>query len=297
MADMNDILIFWDLNENPFSDSVRDTRFFFQSRQHRQAINVVVTGFKDINLDIAALTGYVGTGKSFTCRVIATLLNTKFGFYTIFVPESFSTYEELVCYIAQRITGEECERAVKANAIIHKLLTEAFKRGQQVLFALDECQGYDTKVLDRIRQMVNKNAEFQGKVLSLLLVGQTELSTTIANMQQLDSRIKIRHSFNNLDRDEVLKYIAFRMWRASKDPELNAKADILAEADNDLPELKASPFYAYRDDIYKATGGMPRSINYLCSNILTQAAEKGEKSISWKIVQSVITDFEQRNSI
>lgn len=292
IVEMEDVLAFWHLREDPFADKLQDSTYFYQSIQHKDAINRVVSGIKDLKVELAQIAGEVGTGKTFTCQIIGGYLSSKYGFTTLHVTESYKKYEQLLCTIATSVAGRPVSDPIEANHLLDSFLNEIYRRQGQFLLTLDEAQRYDMETLDWIRQLVNKNIKYSYRVLALLLVGQPELVANVKALPQLESRIRIKQYFNNLSQEEVPKYILFRLWTASKDPELRGKASMLAEAPA-REELRQSPFVKCANEIYRATLGSPRSINFLCSEILAAAAQRGEKVIKLETARAVIREREQ----
>lgn len=269
-------LKFWGLKEDPFNDSKKDIRYFYQSSQHTEAIERIFYGINDQNLDILMLTGEVGTGKTFTSIVIMTmLLNkalTKKDFKVAYMETGYANFEVLLCQIVNKLTNKTVDNLTDATNLFKKVLEEIRKEKSQLILILDESQDYDKKTLDQIRQLINYNTSY--KCLSLLLVGQPELREKIVTMKQLASRIKVKQYLNNLNVEEVPNYISFRMRVAGF-------------------TKKNNPFSPYIKEIYAATGGMPRYINTLCTSFLIEGALRKQDKIDKATAQEIIRKFEQ----
>lgn len=269
-------LSFWGLKEDPFNDTTKDIKYFYQSEQHTEAIERIFYGIRDLNMDILLLTGEVGTGKTFTSIMIMTMfLNkqiAKKDFKVVYIGMGYESFDVLLCQIVNKLTNSTVDNLITATNLFGKILEEIRKANSQLVLILDESQDYDRKTLDRIRQLVNYNTSY--KYLSIVLVGQPELRNKIVSLKQLSSRIKIKQYLNNLRAEEVLQYINFRMARAGFN----------------RPE---SPFDPYAKEIYIATGGMPRYINTLCSLFLMEGARLGKEKISSDVAERIISKFEQ----
>src|SRR5512141_370382 len=59
----------WELKEKPFEESC-DTRFFFESEDHREALDRMLYVVNDRNMFMGLLTGEVGSGKTLTKNVL-----------------------------------------------------------------------------------------------------------------------------------------------------------------------------------------------------------------------------------
>ena len=63
------------LEEDPFDESdTRKIKYFYQSKQHIDAIERIHSGMKLYKQSLLLLTGEVGSGKTFTSTVIMTML-------------------------------------------------------------------------------------------------------------------------------------------------------------------------------------------------------------------------------
>ena len=59
----------WNLKEKPFEE-VSDTRFFFESEDHREALDRMLYVVNDRNMNMGLLTGEIGSGKTITKNVL-----------------------------------------------------------------------------------------------------------------------------------------------------------------------------------------------------------------------------------
>lgn len=271
-----DYLGFWGLKEDPFNDNKKDIRYFYQSQQHTEAIERIFYAISELDMDIVMLTGEVGTGKTFTSIVIMTMLQnknlTRKNFKVVFLEVSYENFEFLMCEIVNKLTGKVVFTLAEAMSIFKKALEQIKKENGQLVIILDESQNYDSKTLEQIRQLSNYNV-FQ-KCISIILVGQPELRNKMIGMKQLASRIKVKQYLNNLNIEEVPQYIAFRMRQAGFNK-------------------NKTPFDPYIKDIYKATGGMPRNINTLCTLLLVEGAINKKKEFEEATVKKIISSFEE----
>ncbi|NLZ53150.1 MAG: hypothetical protein GX892_08390, partial [Thermoanaerobacteraceae bacterium] len=128
------------------------------------------------------------------------------------------------------------------------------------------------ETLDKIRQLSNYNAKSDIKLLSLVLVGQTELMTTVRTMQQLYSRIKVKQYLERLKKYEILDYIEFKI-----------RAVGYVGGDN--------PFRDHIEEIYEATKGMQRLINNVCEAAIDCAADENTTIITKEIMAKGIEEI------
>jgi general secretion pathway protein A len=59
----------WNLKEKPFEE-VSDIRFFFESEDHREALDRMLYVVNDRNMNMGLLTGEIGSGKTITKNVL-----------------------------------------------------------------------------------------------------------------------------------------------------------------------------------------------------------------------------------
>src|SRR5437667_231713 len=83
-ATMN-FLNYWNLRERPF-EATWDTRFYFQSKAHEEALNRLCFLVGEQSMNMGMLTGEIGAGKTLTRAVFAQRLDPE-QFY-VFIQEN-----------------------------------------------------------------------------------------------------------------------------------------------------------------------------------------------------------------
>jgi general secretion pathway protein A len=269
------------LEEDPFDESdTRKIKYFYQSKQHIDAIERIHSGMKLYKQSLLLLTGEVGSGKTFTSTVIMTMLKNdrdEHGrktnlFAPVFVEKSYEKFNDLLSQIIYKATGKMLDNPSNAVFFFDKMLNAFRQQKKHLIVILDESQNYDTRTLDQIRELTNINTE--EKCISILFVGQPELRDKISRMKQLSSRIKVKQYLNNLNESEVPKYIIFRMQAAG------------------YPKDLENPFLPYTSLIYNATLGMPRQITTICGAVLYEVDERNLTTLAPKLVKEVIKRIE-----
>src|SRR5215475_12317192 len=71
-----DLLSYWSLQERPF-ETTWDSRFFFQSRDHDEALNRLAYLVGERTMNFGMLTGEIGCGKTLTRAVFTSRLDPK----------------------------------------------------------------------------------------------------------------------------------------------------------------------------------------------------------------------------
>lgn len=265
-------LKFWSLKETPFNNDINNKKFFYRSVKYDETIIRIINGVRELNTDITMIYGEVGTGKSFTSAIILSELQ-ELGYYALYYPAAYENFETLMCKIVRDIaTDEKPITITEATLLLEDILKVIENENNQLVLILDEAHTYDITILDKIRQLSNYNAKSNRKLMSLILVGQTELILKVREMKQLNSRIKERQYLEYLKDDEIENYITFKMQQAG------------------FSKRKTNPFEGLYKEIKNATLGMPRLINNVCETCLEIAASDGEKIINIDILNRSIEE-------
>ena len=117
----------------------------------------------------------------------------------------------------------------------------------------------DERSFEQLRMLLNFQAEDRF-LLTLLLVGQSELSDKVGNLKQLkqlDQRIGIRCHLKQLTAEETTEYIEPRLQVAGRTDNVFTKDAV--------------------DEIFERPAGIPRRINHLCDiSLLTGFGHQAE---------------------
>jgi general secretion pathway protein A len=103
---------------------------------------------------------------------------------------------------------------------LHGYLIQQFENGRFVILLIDEAQTASDRLLEELRLLSNFETD-TAKLLQIVLIGQPDLARTLdrPELRQLKQRITIRLSLDPLKRDEIHRYIDFRLKRAGYDGE------------------------------------------------------------------------------
>ena len=107
-------------------------------------------------------------------------------------------------------------------------------------------------------------------LMTLLLIGTSELREKVRRIRHLDQRIAIRYYLNPLDHTHTANYIAHRLKTAGKQQKIFTDEAVKL--------------------IFDFTRGTPREINNLCDISLLVGYSKRLREIDEKIVGEVIKD-------
>jgi general secretion pathway protein A len=258
------------LTDLPFSIAP-DPRFLFMSERHCEAMAHLMYGVKGEG-GIVLLTGEVGTGKTTVCRSLIETLPDGIDVAFILNPrmnavELLQTIcEEFHIDIAQATPGiKNYIDALNAKLLANHAL------GRRAILIVDEAQNLSTEVLEQLRLLTNLETNTR-KLLQIFLIGQPELETILAQpeMRQVSQRVVARFKLTHLNPSEVSTYVAHRLRIAGASPLI-------------FP-------VTLMNEIYRASGGVPRLINLICDRALLGTYVQGKEQVSRPILRHAIQE-------
>ncbi len=276
-------LKYWGLQKKPFEE-LCDTRFFFESDDHREALDRMLYVVNDHNMHMGLLTGEVGSGKTLTKIVFQNSL-ARNSFEVVGFENSHFSFSDILYDIIVRITRQSSDAAqggdvdLPARQDIYMLMirfkeileTLFFKEKRHVVLIFDEAQQMENHVLDEVKNLTNISSETQN-YLTIFFIGQPELREKIKRLKQVDQRIFLRFHLNNLDYSNTIQYIHHRLrigglenYGIFNDPALEM--------------------------IFRMTDGMPREINRLCKLSLNHGFARNLSGISKEDIEVILDDM------
>lgn len=259
---------FYGLKEKPFQ-IVPNPSYLYMSPIHENALTYLEYGLME-NVGFILLTGKVGTGKTTLLRHIMNQFEKEKEIAVIFNTDV--TTDELVYLILQAFELEPKQGSKTRNLeIFYQFLIKKYAENKQVLLIIDEAQNLSDEALEGVRMLSNLQSDDQN-LIQIMLVGQPELK---ARLQQpghkpFAQRIAVNFFLSGLDDDETKSYIAYRLKKAG------GSVDIFD------PEAI--------DMIFRASGGIPRTINLLCDAALVYGFGYELETIVAPVIEQVILD-------
>lgn len=257
------------LKEEPFSTSP-NPRFLYTSPVHHAAL-------QKIRYVVAARRGLVvtfgpsGSGKTTIARTLhQTFLDD--GFHAVFLTNpSFPTANQLLRAIMQEFQVERTARSFLDLMNIFKafLWEYAVRLDHILVLILDEAQTLRAPLLELLRQIINYESNDQ-KFLQVVLFAQEEFRTTLHRARNLENRVAMSSTLENLSRLETDEMLRFR-WSVAGGQTFPFARDAVSA-------------------IYEASRGVPRSAVILADNALLAAALCGDATIGPEIVWQVVQD-------
>jgi general secretion pathway protein A len=183
------------------------------------------------------------------------------------------TSDQLISQILllYELEPEEGNKTKNLQAL-SKFLVEKNEAGRRTLLIIDEAQNLTNETLEEVRMLSNIQNDTQ-LLMQIILVGQPELKARFRNpaLAQFSQRIAVNYHLQALTRDETRIYIMFRIKKAGGRPDIFT-ADAM-------------------DMIYRASNGIPRTINLLCDSALVYGFADEVSEIDTRIIEIVIQEL------
>jgi general secretion pathway protein A len=269
---------FFGLKEMPFN-LTPDSRYFFLSRQHREALNYLLYGIHE-RKGFVVLTGGIGTGKTTLCRALLAKLDPSVETALIF--NSFMSELEILETAAREfgVPAEKCRGTVKGYIdALNEFLLANFSAGRTSVLIIDEAQNLSRGALEQIRMISNLETERE-KLIQIVLIGQPELRKILESpsLRQLNERINVRCYLVPLNRNDVREYMAHRLSVAGGNGSLKFTES------------------AYRR-IFEFSKGIPRRINAVCDRALLIAYTENCLKIKGNMIRKAVKDIQDPLSL
>ena len=259
------------LSREAFSNAP-DARFYFDSKQHSQALVRVLRSINS-NKGLAVVVGGIGSGKTTLARRLLDTLSTDLYESSLLVMvHSGITSEWILTRIALQL-GVKSPASDRMSVLkqLYDRLLEIEKEGRHAIVIIDEAQMLQTRsLMEEFRGLLN--LEIPGKkLLNLIFFGLPELEECLRLDEPLAQRVAVRYYLHSLDKESTLLYIKHRLQVAGAQKMLFSGAAVQL--------------------IYGYSGGVPRLINTVCDNCLFEAYMQKLPGVTPEIVQSVAGDL------
>jgi general secretion pathway protein A len=262
---------FFNFKVKPF-DLVPNPDFLFLSRSHKKAKVYLDYGIRE-RAGFILITGEVGSGKTTIVRDLIKGLNGGATLSKVF--NTKVTSEQLIAMINEDF-GLSVENKDKITLLreLNDFLIDQYANHRQPILIVDEAQNLSAELLEEVRMLSNLETD-RSKLLQIILVGQPELTRTLAGaeLRQLRQRINIRCHISPLTRKEMEEYIIHRLKVAG-----NREAISFSDETFNI--------------VYGFSRGIPRLVNIICDFLLLSAFVEGTRELSPELVKEVIGELE-----
>lgn len=264
---------YWGLNEPAFS-LTPDPRFLYMSHKHEDALLALVHTVTR-NKGAALLAGEIGHGKTTVSRKLIETLDPIQYRVVLIVNPVLTPVQILQEILAQLNVSTETQNRQALVQQLHETLANLYERGQRAVVIVDEAHMVKpTSTFEELRLLMNcqMNDQF---LLSLILIGQTEVFDRLKKVPALLQRLAIVQDLGALDSTECGEMILHRLRVAGYTGE-------------------RSPFTPDAvHQIYKATGGSPRLIAQAADVLLAAAAARNEAVIDAFLAHQTMEEMPQ----
>lgn len=265
----------------PF-ENTRDTRFFFPSSAHAEALSRLFLLTQDRNMGIGVLTGEIGSGKTLLRTLLYARLNND-QHLRVSIENSLLDFDGLLLEILSQMQGERLaaarfpDRYTRLAAFKRFLSEQVASRDRHLVVLIDEAQHLSAETLEALKGLTNIASERQN-FLTLILIGQPELRARLKQLPQVDQRVSLRFHLKGLDRAETGYYVRHRL----------RVAGFRGEPPVSEPAL---------DLLHQSTRGIPREINRLCKLALDHVLTYDDGELNEQAIGVIVNDLRRHGAL
>jgi type II secretory pathway predicted ATPase ExeA len=260
---------FYGLKKRPFAKTP-DPKFFFLSRNHEEALARLQYAVEEKELIL--LTGEVGSGKTTLTRLLMDSLGEKYRTIVIINPRL--TPVQFLRTIAKRF-DIDVPYSFRDNLldIIYEKVYKDHEAGISPVIIIDEAQLIPKRdTFEEIRLLTNFQLD-NTNLLSLILVGQTELRKRLNQKAYLPlrQRIGLFYNLGPLAENEIRGYVEHRLRVSGLEDSLFTEGAL--------------------KKLYQYSGGIPRVINSLATCALLDGFGKEIRIIEESIINDAAREI------
>lgn len=273
-----DLLTYWGLRERPF-EPTWDTRFFFQSRDHDEALSRLGFLVGEQTMLFGMLTGEIGCGKTLTRAVFAERLEPR-RFCVVTQENSSFSFVELLGMVLQELDGNPPEAGQTKYARYHrfkKAVERIALENRHLVLVFDEAQEMTAATLNELKLLTNLNRSGRS-FLTVILVGQPELRTKVTRLAAINQRISLRFHINAMGLEDTASYLRHRLKVAG-----HPTGDLFP------PEAVEMAF--------QVSLGVPRELNRIAKLALEFAWVKEYSQVTPAAVEAVVRDLKRHQNL
>lgn len=260
---------FYGLRQRPFTKTP-DPKFLFFSKTHEEALARLQYAVEE--KDLILLTGEVGSGKTTLTRALMDSLGEKYRVILLINPRL--TPSQFLRTVAKRF-NIDVPYNYKDNLLdaIYEKVYQDYESGTTPVIIIDEAQLIPNKsTFEEIRLLTNFQLDYTN-LLSLILVGQTDLRRRLNHKTYLPlrQRIGLFYHLGPLAETEIRGYVEHRL-------KISGLEDPLF-TDEALKQL------------YRYSGGIPRVINNLAASALLEGFGKEQRIIDEYLINEAAREL------
>lgn len=245
-----------------------DPRYLYLGESYEEALEQLQFAVEE--MELALLTGEVGSGKTLISRALIDRLGERYEVGMILNPR-LSPAQFLRATALE--LGVQKPRTQSASLLdqIHARLLELDEAGRAAVLVVDEAHLIPrATTFEEIRLLTNFQLDDRN-LISIVLVGQSELRERLRHRayRALVQRIGADFQLRPLTREEAGAYVAHRLQVAGAARQLFSPAAL--------------------ERLHEASGGVPRVLNHLATQALIEGMARGREVVGSPEVEAVLS--------
>ena len=244
---------YFGLRERPFRKTP-DPRYLYLSEAHEEALEQLLFAVEE--MELALLTGEVGSGKTLLTRALADRVGDSHEIGMILNPR-LPPRQFLSAVAAELGVAEPRFRSNELLDQIHERLLALDESGRPAVLIVDEAHLIPGRAtFEEIRLLTNFQLDDRN-LIAVVLVGQPELRARLEKkaFRPLTQRIGADFHLRPLDAAEAAEYVRHRLSVAGGPADLFDPGAI--------------------ERLHQASAGIPRVMNHLATQALLEAMARG----------------------
>jgi type II secretory pathway predicted ATPase ExeA len=259
---------YWELREKPFRKTP-DPRYLFLNETYEEALERLLFAVEE--MDLALLTGEVGSGKTLLTRALVDRLGERYEAGMILNPR-LPPRQFLHTVAVELGVGEPRFHSNELLDQIQERLLALHEQDRAALLVVDEAHLIPGKpTFEEIRLLTNFQLD-DGNLIAILLVGQPELRGRLRHRtyRALTQRIGVSFELVPLSVEDTRAYLAHRLSVAGAERQLFTEEAI--------------------EGLHAAAAGVPRLLNHLATQALIEGMARGVEEVDGAAVAAVLQD-------
>lgn len=259
---------YWELDEKPFRKTP-DPRYLFLNETYEEALERLIFAVEE--MELALLTGEVGSGKTLLTRALVDKVGERFEVGMILNPRL--PPRQFLRTVALELGVED--PPFHSNDLLEKIharLLALYQADRAALLVVDEAHLIPGKpTFEEIRLLTNFQLD-DTNLIAVVLVGQPELRGRLRHRTYaaLTQRVGVSFHLVPLSVEDTRDYLAHRL-------------SVAGLGENVFEDEAVARLHA-------ATDGVPRLLNHLATQALVEGMARGADTIDGDAVVAVVSD-------